>query len=106
MKSEPFKSNKLNELIEFYVQTPEVLSFEMALEKLIMVTTLQNYKYIVNAISNHPDSSELDLSLYIHGIASPIYADLKNFIKEKLLSIEDKDAIEDLKDSLEKIAKS
>jgi hypothetical protein len=74
----------LNELVEFYVSTWVVIHKEDALDKLVLLTNGNNYMKIVTAIENHDNSSELELSMYIHEIAAPEYGELLPIIKLKL----------------------
>ena len=99
----PVPEKELDKLIQFYIETSEVYSFEMALKKMSDATTNDNYNYIVDKIDNHPQSSELDLSMYLYEIASPVYSDLEMIIRKKLQTFQDHDAIEDLEGSLVRI---
>jgi len=54
-------------------------------------------------LEDHPKSSELDISTYIHEIANSNYPGLNKIIKSKLMIFTDLDAIEDLNKALKKL---
>lgn len=86
----------LDDLIETYVNSRVVFILELALEKLIDYTNPYNYESTIRSIQDHPNSSELDLSMYILEIANPQYSSLTRIIQSLLETFNDKNAIEDL----------
>ncbi|SDW50502.1 hypothetical protein SAMN05444411_101875 [Lutibacter oricola] len=95
----------MDELIEEYLTNHSVFLVEMALEKLVAKTTEANYLEIISKIEKFPNSTEIDVAMYIHDIAKPNYVDLKLNIQLKKLAFKDKDAIEELDFALLKIQK-
>lgn len=97
---------EIKKLVDFYLTTKEVFYFEEVLDKIVGLTTEDNYLEITNYIINceHP-TSELDVSIYICEIAKPAYKGLTQIINTKLKNFKDTDAIEDLEDALKKINK-
>jgi hypothetical protein len=95
---------EIKSLIDFYLTTQVVINFEDALDKLVGLTTEDNYLEITNYIidCDHP-TSELDLSIYICEIAKPVKKGLTQIINTKLKTFKDNDAIECLEDALKKI---
>lgn len=96
---------EIDELIELYLTSKYVEKFELVLEKLVSLTTTRNYNYIISKIDNEPNSTELDLSLYINEISNPKYSDLEGFINSKLSLFKNLDAIEELQEAIIKLAK-
>lgn len=97
------KMPEIEELIHSYLNSFSVVIVEMALEKLILHTDNSNYLEIISIIEMGINVSELDLSMYISGIASPDYKELINIIDDKLTCFKDKDAINDLNEALAKV---
>ncbi len=97
--------NDIDKLINLYLSSKYADKFEMILNKLSNKTSSENYMYIINKIDNEPNSTELDLSLYINEISNPNYLDLEDFIYSKILLFKDSNAIKDLQNALIKIAK-
>ena len=96
--------DEIKKLIDFYLTTSEVFYFEEVLDKIVALTTKDNYLEITNYIINCTHTtSELDLSIYINEIAKPEYYGLTQIINNKLKTFTDTDAIEDLEDALKKI---
>lgn len=95
--------DSLIDLVKFYLTTKEVVSFETALDKMATLTTLDNYLKVIDFIDCYPNSTELDLSMYINEISSPEFIGLKKIIEDKLKEFEDIDAIHDLEMALKKI---
>lgn len=95
--------NNLKELINFYITAKEVTSYETALNKLVLLTQIDNYLEITKTIDTHPNATELDLSMYLNEIATPAYSLLIPIINTKLALFEDIDAIHDLEVALNKI---
>ena len=95
--------DSLLDLVKFYLTTKEVVSFETALDKMASLTTSVNYINVIDYIDSFPNSTELDLSMYINAIASPKFIGLEKIIKTKLDVFEDIDAIHDLEMALKKI---
>lgn len=95
---------EIKKLIDFYLTTEHVYSFEAALEKLVSYTNTENYMDITNYILDHTVKvSELDISMYIVEIANKYTVHLLPIITEKLESFTDKDAIEDLQEASNRI---
>ena len=94
------------DLVTFYLTTTEVVSFETALDKMTTLTNSDNYLNTINYIDNFPNSTELDLSMYINKIATSEFIELETIIKSKLKLFEDIDAIHDLEMALKKINKT
>ena len=98
------KMKELQNLIDYYLTTRNVYGAEDALEKLVELTTKDNYLKIINYIDTHESNKhELDLSMYIVEIANKEYQDLIPIINTKLKIFTDNDAVEDLEDALKKI---
>jgi hypothetical protein len=95
--------DSLIDLVKFYLTTKEVISFETALDKMASLTSSDNYINIIDYIDSFPNSTELDLSMYINAIASPKFIGLEKIIIKKLDVFEDIDAIHDLEMALKKI---
>ena len=95
----------IDALIDLYLTSKYVERFELVLEKLAIKTRQENYMYIINKIDADPNSSELDLSLYINEISNINYSELEDFIYSKFALFEDSDAIEGLQEALIKLAK-
>ena len=95
----------INELIDLYLSSRYVDKFELVLEKMVGLTTSENYMYIIDKIDSDSNSTELDLSLYINEISNPNYINLEDFIYSKFWLFKDSDAIEDLREALIKLAK-
>ena len=97
-------TKEIKSLIDFYLTTEVVVNFEDALDKLVSLTTKDNYLQIIDYIENcDAKTSELDLSMYIVEIANKEYQELIPIINSKLNKFIDKDAIEDLEVALKKI---
>ena len=95
---------EIKKLIDFYLTTSEVFYFEEVLDKIVGLTTKDNYLEITNyMINSEHNPSELDLSIYLHEIAKPEYNGLIKIINTKLKTFKDIDAIEDLEEALHKI---
>lgn len=96
---------ELENLIDHYLTTRNVYGAEDALEKMVALTTKENYLKIINYIENkNVKKHELDLSMYIVEIARKEYQDLIPIINSKLEKYSDNDAIEDLENALKKIS--
>jgi hypothetical protein len=95
--------DSLIDLVKFYLTTKEVISFETALDKMASLTSSDNYINIIDYIDSFPNSTELDLSMYINAIASPKFISLEKIIIKKIDVFEDIDAIHDLEMALKKI---
>ncbi len=93
----------MDELINYYLTDSSVDLVEIALERLVANTSPSNYLSIISKIEKHSNATELDLSMYIFDIAQPSYIDLITIIHEKLITFKDVDAIDDLKNALQKI---
>ncbi|NVK53010.1 MAG: hypothetical protein HWD85_08750 [Flavobacteriaceae bacterium] len=95
---------EIENLIDHYLTTRNVYGAEDALEKMVELTTRENYLHIINYIENKDvKKHELDLSMYIVEIACKEYQDLIPIINSKLKEYSDNDAIEDLENALKKI---
>lgn len=95
---------ELENLIDYYLTTRNVYGAEDALEKMVALTTKENYLEIVKYIENKDvKKHELDLSMYLVEIACKEYQDLIPIINSKLEKYSDNDAIEDLENALKKI---
>lgn len=82
-----------------------VYGTEDALQKMVELTTKENYLQVVNYIDSKDDikKHELDLSMYITEIACKEYQELIPIIKKKLHEYIDRDAVEDLENALIKL---
>lgn len=95
---------KIQNLIDYYLTTRNIYGAEDALEKMVELTTKENYLQIINYIENKDvKKHELDLSMYLVEIACKEYQDLIPIINSKLETYSDNDAIEDLENALKKI---
>ena len=93
----------LIDLIDIYLGTKELVLFENVLDKIVNSTTQDNYLKIIKIIDELPNSSELDLSMYINRIANPDFLELESIIHKKLKIFIDIDAIYDLQMAFKKI---
>ena len=93
----------LIDLIDIYLGTKELVLFENVLDKIVNSTTQDNYLKIIKIIDESPNSSELDLSMYINKIANPDFLELERIIHKKLKIFIDIDAIYDLQMAFKKI---
>ena len=93
----------LIDLIDIYLGTKELVLFENVLDKIVNSTTQDNYLKIIKIIDESPNSSELDLSMYINRIANPDFLELESIIHKKLKIFIDIDAIYDLQMAFKKI---
>ena len=95
---------KIKKLIDYYLTSRNVYGAEDALEKMVDLTTKENYFLIIDYIEKKEvKKHELDLSMYIVEIACKDYTKLTPIINNKLKEYSDKDAIEDLENALIKI---
>ena len=91
-------------IVDEYLTNRDVYSVEIALQKIVRLTTKENYMDIVHYINTHKNATqELDLTMYLNDIACKEYLDLEIIITDKLKTYRDKDAIDDLEKALKKI---
>ena len=102
-KVEELSEIRINVIIDYYMTYRWAENIELTLEKLVEVTNTTNYIEIVTKLEKYSNYTELDISMYIHEIANPSYADLVGIINSRLKIYKDKDAIEDLNLALKKI---
>ena len=57
------KNDSLIDLLKFYLTTKEVVLFETTLDKMVTLTTLNNYLKVIDYIDSSPNSIEIDLSM-------------------------------------------
>ena len=57
------KNDSLIDLLIFYLTTKEVVLFETTLDKMVTLTTLDNYLKVIDYIDSSPNSIEIDLSM-------------------------------------------
>ena len=99
-KSEEIKTSTIDQDIEQLVSTFLENENEsivlLALGKLVETSTEDNYHEIIDFIEQHPSTSELDLSMYIHDIAIKGFKGLDSEISKLKVKFTDPDAIEDL----------
>ena len=57
------KNDSLIDLLKFYLTTKEVVLFETTLDKMVTLTTLDNYLKVIDYIDSSPNSIEIDLSM-------------------------------------------
>ena len=93
----------MDELINYYLEESSVDLVEIALERLVSQTNVENYLEIISSIEKHPESTELDMSMYITDIAKPAFTSLAPVINGYLNSFTDVDAIEDLNEAMNKL---
>lgn len=77
---------------------------DIALEKIATQTNESNYMENINILIDHPNSSELEVALYISEIASPEFKELNGVIKTLLKTYKDQDSIEELEEALQIIS--
>ena len=92
-------------IVDYYLTSRNVYDVEEALDKLVSLTTNDNYQYIIQYIETNTSNikHELDLSMYLVEIANKEYQQLIPIIQNKLKTYTDKDAIEDLENALVKM---
>ena len=93
-------------LTRAYLNERDVYTAEKLLDKLVADTNTDNLTAILETMKMDPNLHELDLSLFINGVASPDLPQLTEVINELRKTFKDHDALEDLDEAEKKISNS
>jgi len=101
-------SNKPNESIDealvlAYLNERSVFLREEYLDLLAARTTVENFQMVLAVMKADPDTTELDVSLYINEIAKPEFQEFLPLIADLRKSFKDPDSLEDLDEAEAKI---
>ena len=92
--------NNISNLIDFYLTTKEVYSFEQVLDDLVNFTNQENYLQVISKLEKHQYSTEVETSIYLIEISKKSFIGLKEIIKIKQKNYTNKTALKYLEEAL------
>lgn len=92
---------EINELIDYYLTSKVVFTQEEVLNKLVLLSSENNYKKIISKLENYSNDTEIETTIYLIEIANKKFIGFKEIIQEKLTTYTNKDAIKNLNEALD-----
>jgi hypothetical protein len=92
---------EINELIDYYLTSKVVFTQEEVFNKLVLLSSENNYKKIISKLENYSNDTEIETTIYLIEIANKKFIGFKEILQEKLKTYTNKDAIENLNEALD-----
>lgn len=90
---------EINELIDYYLTSKVVFTQEEVFNKLVLLSSENNYKKIISKLENYSNDTEIETTIYLIEIANKKFIGFKEILQEKLKTYTNKDAIENLNEA-------
>ena len=92
---------EINELIDYYLTSKVVFTQEEVFNKLVLLSSENNYKKIISKLENYSNDTEIETTIYLIEIANKKFIGFKEILQEKLTTYTNKDAIKNLNEALD-----